>query len=275
MKSISIVIKTLFVFLTIKFVVLIGVMFVFKAFPVPIVTLFDLTGTDDSITSQISSHAVNFATLLSSILTLYILYVWNPLERVKLDKWKNLNLKYFMLALLMGILGIAINSFVLSFFQTDYEKTVELSRQILESGWIGVIPVVFFIPIVEEIVFRKIFITALLDEMSPVWAVLLSAFMFGVLHVQPVQILGATLLGVVFGALYFLTKSLLPSILLHVFNNGLYIFNLIYPDEDQNDFLLNHNWLFWVVFLSIGVLFALVSKRLYRKSAQNFAIKKG
>ena len=254
---------------------LLVVMGLFQAFPNPLVSLFDLSGDDADLTTQLATHAVNFATLLSSLLTLYVLYVWNPLQRVKLDNWKSLTFKYFLLSLLMGVLGIVLNGFILSFFQADYVQTIEMSKKILESGWIGIIPVVFFIPIVEEIVFRKICITALMDEMNPIWAILLSAFMFGVLHVQPVQILGATLLGVVFGALYVLTKSLLPSILLHVFNNGTYIFNLLYSEDDKSDFLLNHNWLFWSVFVILIVIFLLVSKRLYLKSIQNFSIKKG
>ncbi len=275
MKSIVIIIKTLFVFITIKLAMLLVVMGLFQAFPNPLVSLFDLSGDDADLTTQLATHAVNFATLLSSLLTLYVLYVWNPLQRVKLDNWKSLTFKYFLLSLLMGVLGIVLNGFILSFFQADYVQTIEMSKKILESGWIGIIPVVFFIPIVEEIVFRKICITALMDEMNPIWAILLSAFMFGVLHVQPVQILGATLLGVVFGALYVLTKSLLPSILLHVFNNGTYIFNLLYSEDDKSDFLLNHNWLFWSVFVILIVIFLLVSKRLYLKSIQNFSIKKG
>jgi membrane protease YdiL (CAAX protease family) len=71
-------------------------------------------------------------------------------------------------------------------------------------------------PLVEEVVFRGV----LLERFTVKWrlgvAILLSAVLFGALHVDPV---GAGMFGVITGLLYLRTGSLWPGILIHAVNN--------------------------------------------------------
>ena len=55
------------------------------------------------------------------------------------------------------------------------------------------------------------------------------------LHGAPVQMLGATVLGLLFGWMYVQSRSILPSILLHVLNNGLFIYSLSLEDVDVTE----------------------------------------
>lgn len=84
-----------------------------------------------------------------------------------------------------------------------------------------VIMAVIMAPIFEEIVFRGIIQKGLINNgISPQKAIWLSAILFGIVHGNPWQLIGAVLLGYVLGLVYFKTKSLLMPILLHAFNNG-------------------------------------------------------
>ncbi|QDP86521.1 CPBP family intramembrane metalloprotease [Chryseobacterium sp. SNU WT5] len=88
---------------------------------------------------------------------------------------------------------------------------------------------VILAPIFEEIVFRGIIMKGLINKgMKPKKAIIIAAVVFGLVHANPWQFVGAVLLGLVLGLVYYKTKSLLLPILLHAFNNlisALLIFN--------------------------------------------------
>ena len=56
--------------------------------------------------------------------------------------------------------------------------------------------------------------------MKPVWAIVVSAVFFAVIHGNPWQALNAFLLGMVMGYVYFKTGSLILTMIIHFVNNG-------------------------------------------------------
>ncbi|WP_374446472.1 lysostaphin resistance A-like protein [Epilithonimonas sp.] len=96
-----------------------------------------------------------------------------------------------------------------------------------------VIMTVILAPILEEILFRGIIMKGMINNgTKPVTAILLSAFIFGVVHFNPWQFAGAMLLGLVLGLVYYKTKSLLMPVLLHAFNNLLSAMLMLYSDSE-------------------------------------------
>ncbi len=97
-----------------------------------------------------------------------------------------------------------------------------------------VILVAILAPIFEEILFRGIILKGLLNKgINPYWAIVLSSFIFGAVHFYPWQFLGAFLLALVLGLVYYKTKSLLLPIILHAFNNFLAAMMMIYVKKDS------------------------------------------
>ena len=95
----------------------------------------------------------------------------------------------------------------------------------------------FLIPVLEEILFRGFLLEGMLELKKPLLAILASAVVFGGMHGQPIQIGYAFLAGLMLGALYYLTRNLVMTIVAHmIFNimgNGIYImFNV--PSELDN-----------------------------------------
>ena len=78
-------------------------------------------------------------------------------------------------------------------------------------------------PVAEEFLFRGIIMRSLLRERwaesRPWLAVLISAFLFALIHIYPDQMLGAFAFGVFTGWLCHRTSSLLPGIVVHMTNN--------------------------------------------------------
>jgi uncharacterized protein len=75
-------------------------------------------------------------------------------------------------------------------------------------------------PLVEELLFRGLLQNAL-GKYLPIWgAIILSSFLFSLVHLQPYAIPGLMSLGIAFGYLYHRTGSLRTNILLHMANNA-------------------------------------------------------
>ena len=65
------------------------------------------------------------------------------------------------------------------------------------------------------------------------------AFIFGIVHFNPWQFIGAFLLGIVLGVVYYKTKSLLMSIFLHFFNNTIVVVMMKFFYTESFSELLN------------------------------------
>lgn len=81
---------------------------------------------------------------------------------------------------------------------------------------LAVLGLVILPPLVEETVFRGVLVERFTVKWNLVAAILVSAGLFGILHVDPV---GAGVFGVVTTLLYLRTGSLWPGILIHLANN--------------------------------------------------------
>ena len=114
-----------------------------------------------------------------------------------------------------------------------YKLYTEEFVKLLKSPVATIIMTVILAPILEEILFRGIIMKGMINNgTKPLLAIALSAFIFGVVHFNPWQFAGALLLGLVLGLVYYKTKSLLMSILLHAFNNLISAMLMLYSDSE-------------------------------------------
>ena len=120
------------------------------------------------------------------------------------------------------------------FFGPMYEVFTELMEQMTQNTVTLVILAVIMAPVFEEVVFRGIIQKGLINKgMKPMTAIWISAVVFGIVHANPWQFIGAVLLGYVLGMVYHRTKSLLMPVLLHAFNNLLSVLLLTYSDTES------------------------------------------
>ena len=90
-------------------------------------------------------------------------------------------------------------------------------------------------------------------------AILISALLFGVFHINPAQILPAFLIGILLAWTYYKTGSLIPCILMHILNNSLAVYlSIKYPEAENMDDLINGTpyliVLFGSILLFIGII---------------------
>lgn len=90
---------------------------------------------------------------------------------------------------------------------------------------------VCFAPLAEEILFRGIILRGFAARYGATKGILFSALFFGIFHIQPLQVVGATFIGIVLGWVYLRSRSLTLVILLHAVNNLLaFLMTAYYPN---------------------------------------------
>ena len=86
----------------------------------------------------------------------------------------------------------------------------------------GIISITIMAPLVEELLFRGAIQGHLLRKgMNPWAALFIASAIFGIIHMNPVQIPFAFAIGMIFGWLYYRTGSLVPGIVGHFLNNSI------------------------------------------------------
>lgn len=85
---------------------------------------------------------------------------------------------------------------------------------------LGIIAIVVLAPFVEELLFRKAIQGYLMQVWNPAGAIIVSSLIFGLIHLNPIQIPFAFVTGLVLGWVYYRTNSLRAPVLMHFINNG-------------------------------------------------------
>ena len=95
-----------------------------------------------------------------------------------------------------------------------------MNALVLENPlWMNLIIIALLPAVVEEFIFRGLLLNGY-KKRNPLMAILLSAFLFGLMHMNLNQFSYAFVIGIIFGFLAYATGSLLPSILGHFIING-------------------------------------------------------
>lgn len=115
----------------------------------------------------------------------------------------------------------------------------------------GIISIAIMAPLVEELLFRGAIQGYMLrKEMKPLHAILIASAIFGIVHMNPIQIPFAFAIGLIFGWLYYRTGSVVPGIIGHFINNSIACLQMATLTEEE----FNTTTIEW---LGVGPTYAL------------------
>ncbi|AEE50422.1 CPBP family intramembrane glutamic endopeptidase [Haliscomenobacter hydrossis] len=140
---------------------------------------------------------------------------------------------YVLLFVLFEILNDTICEFLPlpSFTNNEFIKQVD-SRDIS-----FLLTAVFIGPIIEEMIFRGLYMRYFLAKTSTNTAILYSSMLFAIVHVSPDQVIQTFLAGLLLGYLYVKTHSIFVPILVHIAHNALTYLYMSYGHSSFFDFL--------------------------------------
>lgn len=159
------------------------------------------------------------------------------------QKWTPVNRQY-MLSRPWGVLCwtvlAALGTILPSLWLQDVlpelpNKLEEQFAQIMANRW-GYFAVGLLAPIAEEFVFRGAALRALLEWTRKPWlAIVISALLFSLAHMNPAQMVHAFLIGMLLGWMYWRTGSIIPGIAFHWVNNTIaYVAENLLPGQTDH-----------------------------------------
>lgn len=153
-------------------------------------------------------------------------------------------------------------------FKEIYHMFQESFEMMLDYKIAGFIMVCVLAPIFEEIIFRGIILKGMLNfKVSPAIAILINGFIFGLAHMNPWQFIGAGILGIIFGFVYYRTKSLLIPMILHCLNNTLSYSMMMIQGDMEGDVFVQSDYILVAIMTLLGVgCIYLLSKKTEQKT---------
>ena len=128
----------------------------------------------------------------------------------------NLKEGFDPIAILLGVVLI----FAISVILLPLEEVLSPDSRTFPDGFGTLLTVVLLAPIFEEMIFRARLYNILSRNTSPLMSASLSAIAFGVVHLEPIVVIEALLVGVVLSYFYLSKRSIFTPIILHIFNNA-------------------------------------------------------
>lgn len=173
---------------------------------------------------------MSLAVIVSGILTAALL-LWLHIAKPKTFNPSRINWGQTATAIIAALAGIIATDLAVDLLSLPDLMRAEF-HQMAYSPW-GVLAIAIVGPVAEELVFREGIIRPLLRLRIHRWqAVLISAAVFGIIHVNPAQVPFAFAMGIILGAIYAKTRSIVLTSLLHIFNNSLAVVEMRFWGED-------------------------------------------
>ncbi|MBO5920888.1 MAG: CPBP family intramembrane metalloprotease [Bacteroidaceae bacterium] len=180
--------------------------------------------------SDISVWTVSIGLFVSSVAMLLFLYCIKG-YRLRLSIFKSMPLKSLFLSTMLVLSSMfALNIFVQ---WLGLDDNMEVLFGDIVHNILGVITISLIAPLLEEVLFRGAIQGYMMRRYNPWTAIVCAALIFGVTHMNPVQIVYAALIGVIFGWIYYRTGSLLSVIVGHVLNNSMAAVTLLFFPESN------------------------------------------
>jgi len=192
-----------------------------------------------------------------------ISYLVNRKREIIITKEVKINNAKFipLMALLIIIFQVGLANPINHITNVLLDKEITLTNPI--ETLILTLGAIVLAPIFEEIIFRGTILRGFLSNYSPKKAIIYSALIFGLFHLKPEQVWGAIIIGLFFGWIYYKTKSIGITIILHFIANFSVLFqSFLY----YKYFNLNAVTTMSIYFIPISfVLIFIISNRLSQK----------
>lgn len=149
-------------------------------------------------------------------------FMWRRYQAIKDPRYATgMNTQKWWTVLIAFVVMILTNNLTVPFIQPTGNGNVEALTELLQTLGLYMIPYVVFLgPIMEELLFRGFLMNWFFTK-RPVFSVLTSALLFGLMHgiTDPIYFLSKALLGLVLAIVYVRNQNIKSTITLHILNN--------------------------------------------------------
>lgn len=141
------------------------------------------------------------------------------------------------------------------------------------GGW-AIFSLVVCAPVLEELLCRGLILGSLRKRYGVAVAWFLSSLFFGLMHLQPLQVVNAFIIGLILGYVYIETRSIWAVIILHALNNALAYVMLMAGFSDKMLINLVDNHFLYICIYAAAVVFSVISGYMMWRSIRNMKAEK-
>jgi len=216
---------------------------------------------------------------LSLYIVLFVITIRIGLQRIRSANDPDFKLKIESVSApvifisIIVIIALIIISEPLSLLIPMPDSVKAYFEKMIQPNILSFISVAVAAPILEEILFRGIILEGFLQNYSPQKAIIWSAVLFGVFHLNPWQAIGAIIFGLFFGWLYWKTNSIIPGIILHFVNNfAAFVLTFGIDKNIETLYQLINNWAVYTTVFISSIAILIVGLRILKKRFNNLEI---
>ncbi|WP_432404557.1 CPBP family intramembrane glutamic endopeptidase [Wukongibacter sp. M2B1] len=216
---------------------------------------------------QVAPYVGMLKELIINILIVYwIIKIFRCKEEFKLKVRNKPRVKEYLFAIVFlfahlfifsNTVGLLIDKIQVS------EWVIEAFDEMLVNPFIAFVSICVFAPVFEEIIFRGIILEQLSKRYGMATSLIVSGFIFGLIHFNLHQGANAFFIGIIIGFIYLKTNSLLLCMFWHFANNFLVFMSAMYLSSNVSDAVPS----FSIVQLIFGIILLIAAYRFFNNRA--------
>lgn len=212
--------------------------------------------------------------------TIWLIKRWHTKKVLSYIQFKPVPIVEILLAVITVIFFIPVSSYIGEFFLRELnfpDFLAQINEQIFtsytKSEMLWLVVVVCVTPaICEETLFRGYF-QRTLERTLGIKSLFIAGIVFGLYHMEPINLISLSLLGILIGLFYYRSKSILPGMAAHFTNNFIAVLSLYkMPDGHPVVAFLSNSTPF-LGFLA-GILLSGIFVIIYRRVTQKNFLRK-
>ena len=168
---------------------------------------------------EFSNESMALGLFLSSLAMLFFIHK-TGLFRLRLSLFRSIAFKPLLQSTALVFTSMLALNILVQWL--PLENVLENQFEGLTHTFLGALTISLLAPILEEVMFRGAIQGYLTRKLGNPWlAMAIAALVFGVYHMNPVQVVYASMFGFILGWMYYRTGSLMSVIVGHVLNNSI------------------------------------------------------
>ncbi len=201
-----------------------------------IVTIILVGGS--MITGGSANEAIAPALAISDAIVILSLFI---LRYCRISEFfQKINPKLFFYSVVFGFFGLYLVDLLMSSVEIP-NYLEDTFRNMAKSSW-GFIGICLIGPVMEEMMLRRVIMKEMAALTKSDWGgILISASLFAIIHINPIQVVFALPAGIVLGWLYYKTGRIIVPAAVHVLNNTVAFIQIKFQDTWDMEESLNSN----------------------------------
>lgn len=197
-----------------------------------VAVLCKLTGADCPILTVMTIAYIYF--MITGVFV-----CWKALKVMEIPatfKASKMSVGWVLMALVAAFSGAFAGDLLVEI--TNMPNFIEdtMMDQLAYSFW-GILAVAIVGPIAEELVFREGVCGYLARNGAKPWkAIWVSAVLFGIVHMNPAQVVVAMIIGFILGVIYIKTGNVVLTTIIHILNNSIAIIQMNVMGDKADEF---------------------------------------